>query len=453
KGLNSNIEDLHNQEGGNDAMNTSMVLPDQVTFSSLLNGDNDAVEEQMICDFESTIPKEEPRDEIDIITSENVHVAERYQNLNISLEKEGHGREKTDRGFNLNQIPSQSPLPEVFDTPMMLPQPITFSSLLNGDDLAAEERMLFELQSSFPELEEAMGGQVKLDSPITARAAEEEEEYDTTLTLSLREQIHNIASEHATDPQRKLSISLGKQPIVIQHWDDRPLKRTIEVGESSTAKHQKLLSGLQKDPPSGIIVANEVIQKGIWTGISYSNEEWLRFLLEEAMGGQVKLDSPITARVAEEEEEYDTTLTLSLREQIHNIASEHTTDPQRKMSISLGKQLIVMQHWDDRPLKRTIEVGESSTAKHQKLLSGLQKDPPSGIIVANEVRNYNASNNTSRLMEVRNPIASNNTFRLMERRNYNLPIGTSEAKLSRKEYELVFHIQMKSGRDSCEKMN
>ncbi|CAI8585533.1 unnamed protein product [Vicia faba] len=271
-----------------------MVLPDQVTFSSLLNGDNDAVEEQMICDFESTIPKEEPRDEIDIITSENVNVAERYQNLNISLEKDGHGREKTDRGFNLNQIPSQSPLPEVIDTPMMLPQPITFSSLLNGDDLAAEERMLFELQSSFPELEEAMGGQVKLGSPITARAAEEEEEYDTTLTLSLREQIHNIASEHATDPQRKMSISLGKQPIVMQHWDDRPLKRTIEVGESSTAKHQK-------------------------------------------------------------------------------------------------------------------------------------KDPPSGIIVANEVRNYNASNNTSRLMEVRNPIASNNTSRLMERRNYNLPIGTSEA--------------------------
>lgn len=32
-------------------------LPQQVTFSSLLNGDNDAVEEQMICDFESTIPK------------------------------------------------------------------------------------------------------------------------------------------------------------------------------------------------------------------------------------------------------------------------------------------------------------------------------------------------------------------------------------------------------------
>lgn len=35
-------------------------LPEQVTFSSLLNGDNDAVEEQMICDFEFTTPKYVP---------------------------------------------------------------------------------------------------------------------------------------------------------------------------------------------------------------------------------------------------------------------------------------------------------------------------------------------------------------------------------------------------------
>lgn len=26
-----------------------------------------------------------------------------------------------------------------------------------------------------------------------------------------------------------------------------------------------------------------------------------------------------------------------------------------------------MECWDDRPLKRTIEVGESSTTKHQKV--------------------------------------------------------------------------------------
>lgn len=31
-----------------------------------------------------------------------------------------------------------------------------------------------------------------------------------------------------------------QQPIVMQHGDDRPLKRTIEVGESSTAKYQKV---------------------------------------------------------------------------------------------------------------------------------------------------------------------------------------------------------------------
>lgn len=31
--------------------------------------------------------REEPRDEIDITTSENVNATERYQNLNISLEK------------------------------------------------------------------------------------------------------------------------------------------------------------------------------------------------------------------------------------------------------------------------------------------------------------------------------------------------------------------------------
>ncbi|CAL5189380.1 unnamed protein product [Lathyrus oleraceus] len=245
--------------------------------------------------------REEPRDENDIITSENVTAAaERYQNLNISLEKEGlnsinkssqdHGREMSDRGFNLNQTPSQSPLLEAIATPMMLPQPITFSSLLNGDDLATEEKMLSELQSSFPEPEEAMAGQVQPYSPITTR---DTEDYDTTLTLSLREQIHNMTSVNVTNPQRKLSISLGKQPIVMQHGDDRPLKRTIEVGESSTAKYQK-------------------------------------------------------------------------------------------------------------------------------------KDPPPMVVVANEVRNYNASNNASRLMQVRNYNASSNTSRLMEMRNYSLPINISD---------------------------
>ncbi|XP_027186092.1 uncharacterized protein [Cicer arietinum] len=130
---------------------------------------------------------------------------------------------------------------------MQPPQQFTFTSLLNEASDAAEEQKFLDLESTFPKTEQEVGEQVGLTDANKVAA-----EYDSTLFLQISssseqpsDAISNMMSHNVTDPQK----NLGKQPAE----DRRPLKRTIEVGESSSAKQQK------KDSP--VPAANEVIEE------------------------------------------------------------------------------------------------------------------------------------------------------------------------------------------------